>query len=65
MMPNNEINNHEDETLYKIPFVEHEYAKYRASRRLNRITCALAVTNLAWFICVLVYILRKRYEKRR
>ncbi len=65
-MPNNKTNiNHEDETMYKIPFVEYEYMRYRASRKMNRITCALAVTNLAWFVFVLAYIIRKVYEKRR
>lgn len=58
-MPNNNTNNHEDETMYKIPFVEYEYMRYRASRKMNRITCALAVTNLAWFVFVLAYIIGK------
>lgn len=63
-MPNNNTNNHEDEEMYKIPFIEYEYMKYRASRKVNRIACALAVTNLAWFVFVLAYI-KERYEKRR
>lgn len=59
-MPNNKTNiNHEDETMYKIPFVEYEYMRYRASRKMNRIACALAVTNLAWFVFVLAYIIGK------
>ena len=64
-MPNSKTNNHEDETMYKIPFVEYEYMRYQESRKMNRITCALAVTNLAWFVFVLAYIIRKVYEKRR
>ena len=55
-MPNKDINHEE---IYKIPFVEYEYMRYRASRKINRIACALAVTNVAWFIFMLAYILRK------
>lgn len=58
-MSNHNTTNHEDEAMYKIPFIEYEHMKYRASRKMNRIACALAVTNLAWFVFVLAYIIRK------
>ena len=58
-MPNKANKNHEDEAMYKIPFIEYEYMRYRASRKMNRITCALAVTNIAWFVFVLAYIFGK------
>lgn len=58
-MSNHNTTNHEDEEMYKIPFIDYEHMKYRASRKMNRITCALAVTNLAWFVFVLAYIIGK------
>ena len=64
-MPHNNTNNHEDETLYKIPYIEHEFIRYKESRKTNRITCALAVTNIAWFVLAVVAYIIERYEKSR
>jgi hypothetical protein len=55
-MPNKTNNIHENEAMHMIPFVELEYERYRASRQKNRIVCALAVTNIAWFGLLLAYI---------
>lgn len=56
-MPNKTNTTHEDETMHMIPYIEYEYEKWRASRQKNRIVCALAVTNIAWLVLVLAYIL--------
>jgi hypothetical protein len=53
-MPNRKNKPHEDESMHMILFREHEYKVYKVSRSKNRITCALAVTNLAWFILLVV-----------
>lgn len=55
-MPN-KTNNHEDESMHTIPFIVSEYEKWKISKQKNRIACALAVTNIAWFGLVLAYIL--------
>lgn len=56
-MPNNTTNTHEDEAMHMIPFIVLEYERYKASKQKNRIVCALAVTNIAWFGLFLAYIL--------
>ena len=48
---------HSDE-LYQIPFIEHEYKVFRASRRNARLVMALVLTNIAWFV-VVTYILSR------
>ena len=58
-MPNNTNNNHEDETMQMIPYIEYERIRYKVSMQKNRIVCALAVTNIAWFGLFLAYILIK------
>ena len=44
--------------LYRIPFIEHEYKMFGASRRNARLVMALVLTNIAWFV-VVAYILSK------
>ena len=58
-MPRNHTTEHEYEALAVIPFVSHEYKVYKVERQKNRIACALAVTNLAWVVLAVVYILTK------
>ena len=58
-MPHNHTTEHEYETLAVIPFVSHEYKIYKVERQKNRIAGALAVTNLAWVVLAVVYILIK------
>ena len=58
-MPHNNTTEHEYEALAVIPFVSHEYKVYKVERQKNRIACALAVTNLAWVVLAVVYILKK------
>ena len=48
-MPNKTNNIHEDETMHMIPYIEYERIRYKSSMQKNRIVCALAVTNIAWF----------------
>ena len=55
-MPNKTTNNHENEAMHMVPFVELEYERYRASKQKNRIVCALAVTNIAWLVLFLAYV---------
>lgn len=55
-MPNKTNYTHENEAMHMIPYIEYEYARYRASKQKNRIVFALAVTNIAWFGLFLVYI---------
>lgn len=55
-MPNKTNNIHENEAMHMIPFIEHEYEMWRASKQKNRIVYALAVTNIAWFGLFLAYI---------
>lgn len=47
-----------DKELYRIPFIEHEYKMFGASRRNARLVMALVLTNIAWFV-VVAYILSK------
>ena len=56
-MPNTTSKTHENEAMQMIPFIEHEYKIYKVSAQKNRIVCALAVTNIAWFVGVLAYII--------
>lgn len=58
-MPNttNTNNIHENETMHKIPFIDHEYEVYKVSRQKNRIVFALAVTNIALFGLFLAYVI--------
>jgi hypothetical protein len=56
-MPNKTSDSHRNETMHMMPFVEHEYEMYRASRQKNRIVCALCVTNFAWLVGILAYII--------
>jgi hypothetical protein len=53
-----------DETIYKIPFIEHEYIRYKESRKRNRIMAALILTNAIW-LGLTALIVVKGYEKRR
>jgi hypothetical protein len=57
-------NNAETETIYEIPFVEHEYTLYKESRKRNRIMAALIITNAIW-LCLTALIVVKGYEKAR
>ena len=59
IMPNKTNKDHENESMHMIPNIVYEYEKWKASRQKNRIVCALAVTNLAWFGLLLAYILLK------
>lgn len=58
-MPNKTNNIHEDETMHMIPYIEYERMRYKVSMQKNRIVCALAVTNIAWFGLFLAYIFIK------
>jgi hypothetical protein len=58
-MPNNTNNIHENEAMHMIPYVEFEYERYRASKQKNRIVYALAVTNIAWFVLFLAFMIFK------
>ena len=64
-MPKNmtDKNHDENETMHMIPFIEHEYRMYKVSKRKNRIACALAVTNIAWFVLGLAFFIFRMYEK--
>lgn len=64
-MPKDLTNKHHDETetMHMIPFIEHEYCMYKVSKRKNRIACALAVTNIAWFVLGLAFFIFRIYEK--
>ena len=50
---------HDGESLAMIPFIESEYKLWKASRLKNRIVLALCVTNTAWLILFLAYIIFK------
>jgi hypothetical protein len=52
------------ETIYKIPFIEAEYMRWKESRTKNRMKAALIITNAAW-LCLTALIVVQRYEKRR
>ena len=58
-MPNKTNNIHEDETMHMIPYIEYASMRYKVSMQKNRIVCALAVTNIAWFGLFLAYIFIK------
>ncbi len=64
-MPKNmtDKNHDENETMHMIPFIEHEYRIYKVSKLKNRIACALAVTNIAWFVLGLAFFIFRIYEK--
>jgi hypothetical protein len=51
---------HNSEDIYKIPFVEHEYAMYRESKIRSRIVKALIVTNTIWLLFVAFIMSSKR-----
>lgn len=57
------MSNKPNETIYKIPFIEAEYMKWKESRTKNRIKAALILTNAIW-ICLTALIVQS-YEKRR
>ena len=57
------MSNKPNETIYKIPYIEYEYMRYKASRMKNRIKAALILTNLLW-ICLTAIMVVKGYEKR-
>lgn len=52
-----------NETMHMIPFIEHEFKMFKASKRKNRIAVALAVTNIAWFILLTAIFVLRGYEK--
>jgi hypothetical protein len=56
-MPNKSRPNHGNETMHMMPFIEHEHRMYLASRQKNRIVCALCVTNIAWLVFTLAYLI--------
>lgn len=55
-MPNKTTKSHDSEAIHCIPFIEYEYYKWMARKRMNRIVCALCVTNIAW-LGLLAYII--------
>lgn len=55
-MPNKTTKAHDSEAIHCIPFIEYEYYKWMARNRMNRIVCALCVTNVAW-LGLLAYII--------
>lgn len=58
-MPNEVTSStHDSEVMHQIPFIEHEYILWKASRQKNRIVRFLAVTNIALLV-TLAYILIK------
>jgi hypothetical protein len=59
-MPDKQNNTHNVEDLYKMPFVEHEYTMYKASRIRNRIVMALAITNAFWLVVTAFILLFKK-----
>ena len=54
-MPSNTTNTHEND-MHSIPYILYEYERYKARKIKNRITCALCVTNIAWLIIFLAFI---------
>lgn len=58
------MSNKPTENIYKIPFVEAEYMKWKESRTKNRIKAALILTNALWLALALLMVV-KGYEKRR
>lgn len=48
-MPNKPNQTHNDD-IYKIPFVECEYALHMASKIRRRIVMALVITNAVWLV---------------
>ena len=49
-MPEKPNQTHNSDNIYKIPFVEYEYALHKASKIRRRIVTALALTNAVWLI---------------
>lgn len=58
-MPEKPNGTHNSEYIYEIPFAEHEYAMYRASKIRGRIVAALIITNAVWLI-VMAFIMSLR-----
>jgi hypothetical protein len=57
------MSNKPNETIYKIPFIEAEYMRWKESRMKNRMKAALILTNAIW-LCLTALIVQS-YEKRR
>ena len=51
------LQNNED--LYKVPFVEHEFSMFKAHRTRSRIVKALIITNVVWF-AIVAFIMSKK-----
>jgi hypothetical protein len=60
MSSNKPNNRHNNEYIYKIPFIEHEYAIYKESMIRRRIVKALIVTNTIWLLFVAFIMSSKR-----
>jgi hypothetical protein len=45
---------HNSEYIYKVPYIEHEYKMFKASRILRRIVTALIVTNACWLFALIM-----------
>jgi hypothetical protein len=59
-MPDKQNDTHNSEYIYKMPFVEHEYMMYKASRIRRRIVMALAITNAFWLVVTAFILLFKK-----
>ena len=56
-MTNKDMN--QSDKVYKIPFIESEYVRYKVEKRKNQILCALAATNILWlmlFVLAIVFL---------
>ena len=58
-MSSKTTNTHDGESLAMMPFIECEHKIWKMSRLKNRIVLALCVTNTAWLILFLTYIIFK------
>ena len=59
-MPDKQNDTTTVEDIYKMPFVEHEFIMYKASKIRNRIVMALAITNAFWLVVAAFILLFKK-----